>query len=84
MHTMKRWIIGATVGSAVLLGGVLAGLLLWALSAYLAANPLQAFATQPSQPFPALRILLFLCALGALMGMAAALLSTRKYLKIQG
>lgn len=24
MHTMKRWIIGATVGSAVLLGGVLA------------------------------------------------------------
>jgi len=83
-HSMIRWPFLLEGGVQGLLGGVLAGLLLWALAAYLAARPLQAFASQPAQAFPALRILLFLCALGALMGMASAALSTRKYLKVQG
>jgi cell division transport system permease protein len=88
-------LVGATMGTVRspfllegamqgLLGGVLAGGLLWALAAYLSARSSELLGPLMSgdQSFPALRITLFLAAIGAVLGTLAAAISVRKYVRL--
>jgi cell division transport system permease protein len=82
-HGTIRWpflLEGAISGVA---GGLLAGLLLWAITAYVTARQIAVLGPLESSDFhyPVVNMVLVLMIVGALMGMAAASLSIRKYLR---
>ena len=79
-----RWPFLLEGGIQGILGGLLAGLLLWALTHYLAIKMgswLGPF-RMTGLTFPALRITIFLAIVGAVVGMLSAALSVRKYLRV--
>lgn len=83
-HGTIRWpflLEGAMQGA---IGGVVAGLLLWALSVYLAGRSaaLRTPFFAGEQSFPVLHMLLFLSLVGMFLGIIAAAVSVRKYLKV--
>lgn len=82
-HGTIRWPFlfeGAFQG---MLGGVLGGLLLWGLAAYLTARSIKLLGPLLSSDmqFPALPMIVVLAGVGSIMGMVAAGLSVRKYLR---
>ncbi len=83
-HATIRWPFLLEGGIQGFLGGILAGLLLWALATYLAyrmGSWLGPF-RMTGFVFPAFRIAMFLAVVGAVVGMLSAGLSVRKYLRV--
>lgn len=79
-----RWPFLLEGGIQGLVGGALAGLLLWGLAIYLKdrmGSWLGPF-RMTGYTFPALRMALFLSVVGIVLGMLSAALSVRKYLRV--
>lgn len=78
-----RWPYLLEGGIQGALGGMLAGLLLWAVSIYIASRMTSWFGqlSVGGFVFPAWRITLFLTVVGGCLGTISAMVSVRKYLK---
>ena len=79
-----RWPFLLEGGMQGAMGGIVAGLLLWLLAWYLSKRSSEITGPLLSSEgdFPALRITLFLAGVGAILGMLAAAVSVRNYLRV--
>ena len=82
-HSRIRWPFLLEGGMQGAMGGILAGLLLWLLAWYLSkrSSEITGPLLSTGEQFPALRITIFLAGVGALLGMLAAAVSVRNYLR---
>jgi cell division transport system permease protein len=78
-----RWPFLLEGGMQGAMGGILAGLLLWLLAWYLSkrSNEITGPLLSTGEHFPAIRVTLFLAGVGAILGMLAAAVSVRNYLR---
>jgi cell division transport system permease protein len=79
-----RWPFLLEGGMQGAMGGIVAGLLLWLLAWYLSKRSSEITGPLLSSEgeFPALQITLFLAGVGAILGMLAAAVSVRNYLRV--
>ncbi len=79
-----RWPFLLEGGMQGAMGGIVAGLLLWLLAWYLSKRSTEITGPLLSSggDFPTLRITLFLAGVGAILGMLAAAVSVRNYLRV--
>jgi cell division transport system permease protein len=78
-----RWPFLLEGGMQGAMGGILAGLLLWLLAWYLSkrSSEITGPLLSTGEQFPAIRVTLFLAGVGAILGMLAAAVSVRNYLR---
>jgi cell division transport system permease protein len=79
-----RWPFLLEGGMQGAMGGIVAGLLLWLLAWYLSkrSGEITGPLLSSGSDFPALRITLFLAGVGAILGILAAAVSVRNYLRV--
>jgi len=79
-----RWPFLLEGGTQGAMGGIVAGLILWLLAWYLSKRSSEITGPLLSSggDFPALRITLFLAGVGAVLGILAAAVSVRNYLRV--
>jgi cell division transport system permease protein len=78
-----RWPFLLEGGLQGAMGGIVAGLLLWLLAWYLGkrSQEITGPLLSSGETFPAVRVMLFLTGVGAILGMLAAAVSVRNYLR---